>query len=259
MCADKPTLMNRVILSGVAAAFMLAAPAAAKPADPAGGTTTAAGLEPVPASIEAGSRQARALILAKLIVPEDLVLEREMALAKQAYQAAIQANSEARRLEAAHPGLYAAAWAEAAPELRRLASEGKPRLWASLAAGLEPLLTADETEALIGFYSTSVGRKIVRLGFETVNSYPDDSRPAAPADVQALVGREFDTFTSEDEAALLAVRRVVGGDKVKTIFTEARRVARAWRLENEPGQQDRGDIIIGAAVKRQIASLRPRP
>lgn len=213
-----------------------------------------------PSTVEAGSRQARALILARLMVPEDLVLEREIMLAKQDFRRRAYADPRSRRLEATYPGIHMSVWAEVEPELRRLASEGKPSLWARQAARLQSLLTADETEALIAFYSTPIGRKIIRATVQSVDSYPDDSRRPSPPEGRKVAGvtDALGDLTPEDEAALLAAHRVVGGEKLRRIGEEMGRVAQRWRMETEPLQQSRGDRIIKAAITRYIANRRPR-
>lgn len=215
---------------------------------------------PAPSSVEAGSRQARALVLARLMVPEDLVVQQEIRLAKQDYRRRTNANPRSRRLEATYPGIHMSVWAEVEPELRRLAAEGKPSLWARQADRLQSLLTADETEKLITFYSTSIGRKIIRATIESVDSYPDDRRPIPAPDQRkvAAVADGLGDLTPEDEAALLAAHRVVGGDKLRRIGEEMARVAQRWRLQSEPLQQSRGDRIISAAIARHIAKRRPR-
>lgn len=236
------------------AAFLLGISAAAR------AQIDDAGRPAAPPPIESRPLAARTLVLAKLMLPEDLIVEQEMALAKGTFEAAVPANPRARRLEAAHPGLYAAIWAEVEPELRRLASEGKPILWTRVAARLETLLTANETEALIAFYSTSIGRRILRVAIAAIDSYPDDSRPPAPPERQVVAARvrELGEIGAEDRSALAAASRIVGGDKLRAIGEEVQKVARAWRLESEPGRQAQGDAIIAAALGRQLARRRAR-
>lgn len=170
-----------------------------------------------PSPSEAGSRQARALVLARLMVPEDLVVEQEIMLAKRDYRMRANANPRSKRLEATYPGIHMSVWAEVEPQLRRLAADGKPALWARQAARLQSLLTARETEALITLYSTSVGRRIVRATVQSVDSYPDRSRRLSPPDERkvAAVADGLGDLTAEDEAALLAAHRLIGRDKLE--------------------------------------------
>jgi hypothetical protein len=168
----------------------------------------------------------RAVAMALLFIPRTLLEEVAVRGGKRGFFASMSKGAGGRELEQRYPGITAALWAAAEPEVRRAMVEEHPQYLDRIASVYSSRLTPAELEALYQFYSTPTGRKM--LGQIHRGMAPDAmmeevlrTGELSPTAMQAAVAAEsrkfIATLTMEDRAAILGVMRSVPKAKMERL------------------------------------------
>jgi hypothetical protein len=201
----------------------------------------------------------RALVLARIIAPASLLVDKEVAEARRSFESAIAESPRARAAEAAHPGLYAFAWRETEPLMRSLSQASQEALHRKLAAMLSARLTGEETEALIAYYSSPLGQRGIRASIAGIRVQPDGRPPAATPGLAERVAKEtLGSMTAADEAVVLELGRHIGIEKFRAVGAEVQRIELEAVVEAEPVIQARIGAALQEAMNRYVTRARRR-
>lgn len=197
----------------------------------------------------------RALELARIIAPASLLVEKEIAEARRGFDSSIADSPQARAAEAAYPGLYAYVWRETVPLMRALSQASQEALHGKLAAMLAARLTLDETEALIGYYSSPLGQRGLRASIAGIRVQPDGQAPALTPGLAERVAKDIGaSMTAADEAAAIELSRHIAIEKFRAIGTEVQRIELESVVEGEPRIQAAVGAAVQQAIKRYMAA-----
>jgi len=225
-----------------------AAPAAAQPAAPmAQGVSTAV--------------NSRALELAKLTAPLELLVEGQMRVFHQALLAGFRSEPDAVKLEADYPGIADAIWIAVAPEVERSWRADIPAYWNRVANAYAVRLNAREIEALHNFYSSPVGQEAVRGMYRNFDATPVIDEMIS-SDVAQISSGQFraaarnaaektvETMAAEDLRAAEVLLRVIPREKIQSVKTEMQRLALEESNRVDPDFDLRIEVIMKEAIER---------
>jgi hypothetical protein len=199
--------------------------------------------------------ESRALVLARIVAPLTLLVDKEIAEARRSFDSSVAGNPRARAAEAAYPGLYAYAWRETEPLMRTLSGANYDSLHKKLAAMFDARLTPKETEALIAYYSSPLGQRSLRTTIEGIRVQPEGLPPARTPGLADRAAKEaLASMSAADEAAVLELSRHIGLDKFRAIGAEVQRIELQSVTENERRDQPRVSAAIQQAIKRYMAA-----
>lgn len=193
-----------------------------------------------------------ALDLARLVRPLDSA-EIEVRNAKVAFYAEGREDQDLKALEADYPGILDAMWEACEPILRRYSEQEDPALIARLSDLYVARLTRSEIDALIRFYSTPTGEKLVRTMYESADYRPIlraslDDRATTAEDIGEVQknarGAVLKSVTEADHAALEDLGRSISLTKANALGAEVRQLMASWM--NEPDSEM--DAAIEAAL-----------
>ena len=245
----------------LAAALLFAtfgADAHARPAAPA------AAPAPAPAP-----RPYKGEALARLVSSSDGILDLEVVTARRAFFEASRQDADMAAAERQYPGLVDAIWKALEPELRRASAEDSPKLAKRLAAIYDSNLTASEQDALLVFYSSPTGQKMIHDLYAGVDGTPvvvaAMRNPDAPVSAEAFAALNESgkrsavrALDASDQPALAALGRSLDLDKLGAIGEQVQRTTMEWVNEPDPEGDARMEKIVEAAVKRHIAGAGKR-
>ena len=234
---------------GAFAAFVLAA---AAPAAPTGAQVTAA----TPASI-----QARAERLAEAVTPRARFVALEVSGARQGFEAGVASDPDASAQDRA---MFKAVWAAAEPEFRRSSDAGYPALIAQLANVYAKRLNAAEIDALLHFYATPTGQKLIAAMYANVDLSPvldefaGQEQPKVSAGAVAEVQdrareRAVEQITPADHPALEALGRSVDMAKMHAVAAEVQSLTMNWINKEDPEFDARLQKIMEKAMTDYMA------
>lgn len=205
--------------------------------------------------------RADARALAELVSPADLFVEKEVAVARQAFFAGLESDPDSKALEADHPGISKALWTAAEPELRKSLVADVPEYRAVLARVYQQRLSAAEIAALRTFYATEVGRKLVRSMLTGLDAQPmiDElianpdagiSMQAATASIDAAKKKAVGQITDKDVPALMQLQRSMDLKKMNEVGVEIRRATLEWANAPDPEMDALLEKTISEAAER---------
>ena len=245
--ASRPFPSVKYLLLALMALAPLPAEAAAQPS------------APPPQAAEAP--HPRAVAMALLFIPRALIEEVAVRGGKRGFYASIGADADGKEMEQTYPGITAALWAAAEPEVRRAMAEQHPQYVNLIASIYSSRLTPAELEALFQFYSTPTGRKMlaqIQRGMAPDAMIEDAlrtgqlSESAMRAATEAESRKFIATLTAEDRAVIVGVMRAVPMTKMERLNAELIQSLLQWVDKTTAQLRTRLEPIYRSAAERYI-------
>jgi len=222
---------------------------------------------PAPPPQAAEAPQPRAVAMALLFIPKALLEKVAVRGGKRGFYASMAADAGGREMEQTYPGITAALWAAAEPEVRRAMTEQHPQYVDLIASIYSSRLTPAELEALLQFYSTPTGRKIldqIQRGMVPDAIYEEAlrtgqlSQTAMQAAIDAESRKFSATLTPEDRAAIVGVMRAVPMAKMERLNAELIQSLLQWVDKTTAQLRARLEPIYGSAAERYMRDHPPK-
>lgn len=243
-----------MILFALVAALVAAAPAAA-----ASAATLLAQSER-----SASASKGTAAALAQTVAPADLMIPLEMDVAKKAILAFPTLDADAKQLESQYPGIWSAVWIAIEPEVRRYVESDYPKFWSALEQLYLSRLSEAEAQALLAFYRTSTGQKLLRGLIQNL-----DAAPAVAEMVESRSGsvsaeqmtaitdraklRAVKEIGPEDESNLMTLVKTIDLVKFRSLGAETQKLTLDWVNAEDPEADAQIQSLMEAAMERYIA------
>lgn len=221
---------------------------------------------PAPAAAQAvdPAHRARALELAKLTQPRELVLSAVMAQTDKHFVSVLGGTPEGKEMEAAYPGILDAMYKGARGELVTAMEAMIPQMWDSFADLLAARLTLAEMEAMETFYRTPTGRKMLQGAMGAIDMKGLFTEAARQEDVtigsadinkvqaQAVRGAVASVDAS-DMAALEAFNRSGAAMKIVSLTPDFQKIMLEQANSRDPASEARMEAAMMAAMQAHIA------
>lgn len=240
-----------------AAALLAAAPSAAQQQLPKTATESGPAVS-----------QSTAATLARTVAPADLMIPMEVEQARKAVLALPTVDEDAKQLEQEYPGLYAAVWVAAEPEMRRSTEAEFPQFWAALEQLYLSRLTEREAQAVLAFFRSPTGQKLLRnmLGsFDVTPLIGDMAKSKFKIDEQqmrsitdAAKAKAVQQIGPEDEASLLQLMASIDLEKFRAIGAETQKITLEWVNKEDPEGGEKLTKIMQAAMEEYMAAHPPK-
>lgn len=216
-----------------------------------------------------GVSRATAAALARVVAPMELMVPAEVGQSRKVILALPTLDETARELEAEFPGIYAALWAEIEPAMRRHLEAGLPSYWTALEQLYVSRLTENEAQAVMRFFQSPTGQKLIRTMYVNVDATPmfadmtkndnysvDEKQMKAMTD--AAKAKAVKEVGPEDEGDLWILMASIKLDKFQALGAETQKLTLDW-VNNEDAE---GDAELGKlmeeTMKRYMAAHPPR-
>jgi hypothetical protein len=212
--------------------------------------------------------QTTASVLARTIAPADVMIPLEMGQARRAILALPSLDDDAKQLERDYPGLHEALWIAAEPELRKSVEADYPSFWAVLEKLYVSRLTEREAQALIAFYRSATGQKLLRTmygNFDATKLLPgmvaSDFQSVNADEVQAATdsarAKAVQQLGPEDEASLMTVIKFIDLEKFRALGAETQKLTLEWVNKPNPEAEERLAERMAEAMERYMADHPP--
>jgi len=214
---------------------------------------------------EAPASPGTAAALARTVAPADLMIPLEIEQAKKAILGLPTLDPDAKELEALYPGIWAAVWAATEPEMRRSVNADFPKFWAALENLYKSRLTETEAQAVLTFYRSPSGQKLLRGLTENFDATPimaeavkSDSGKVS-ADQLARVTDAAKAAAAkragpEDLADMMALLHSVTIEKFKAVGMETQKITLDWVNKDDADGEAKMQQVMQTAMKQYIAS-----
>jgi uncharacterized protein DUF2059 len=237
----------------IALVFALAAAAPAPVAAPP--------QSPVQATPAAPATKATAAALARAVAPGDLMIPYELEQAHRAIVGLPPIDEDAKALEGEYPGIWAAVWAAIEPEMRQWVEADYPGFWAALEQMYVARLTEPEAQALLTFYRSATGRKLIRGMIENFDAMPMVKDVVAAPDsavtaetlnqaTRAAQSRAVAQIGREDVGELMILIHYVPMEKFRAIGAETQQITLDWVNKPDPEGDKRLQRLMEDAIQR---------
>jgi hypothetical protein len=203
--------------------------------------------------------------LARTVAPADLLLPVEIEQARKALLSLPTLDPDAKELESEYPGIWAAVWTASEPELRRSVEAGYPKLWSSLEQLYRARLTEDEADAILTFYRSDTGQRMLQGMVESLDGAsvfaevvksPDS--PMTPEQMRTMTeaagAGAAKRLKSGDSVQFLQLMHYVDLDKFKLLGAETQKVTLDWVNAEDPEGDARLQAIMEEAMQDYMAA-----
>lgn len=212
---------------------------------------------------------ATAATLARTAAPIELMIPMQLEQARKAIVALPSVDEDARQLEAEYPGLYAALWTEIEPEMRRQAEADHPSYWAALERIYAQRLTENEAQAIIRFFKSPTGQKLIRNMYGSIDTAPvlaemvrnDDYRvneKQMEAMTDAAKAKAIKQIGDEDHADLWILMASIKLDKFQALGAETQKVTIDWVNKEDAEGEEKLTRLMQAAMERYMDAHPPK-
>lgn len=212
-----------------------------------------------------GVSQATAVALARAVSPADLMIPMQVDQSRRAILALPTLDEDARQAELTYPGLYGAVWKAVEPEFRRSAELDLPPFFQALEQLYLARLTEREAQALLAFYKSSTGQKLLHgmyVSFDAtaalVEMVKSESASIDAKQLQAAAdaakAKVIEQMGPEDETALRTLAASIDRDKAEALSAETQRITLEWVNKEDSAGDERIGKIIEAAAKAYMAA-----
>ena len=242
--------MTQLFAVGIAFAVGFATPAAGQ------------GAASLPPEIAVAAPTSAAL--ARTLAPAELMIPLEIDVGRKALLALPSMNEDAKTLETEYPGIWEAVWKAIEPQIRQYVEEDFPRFWSKLENLYSSRLTEREAQAILFFYRSPTGQKMLRTMLTGVDPAPliagiansEDSTISAEqmrsaTDTARL--RVLQSLGPADQEQLKALMGSISLDKFRSIGAETQRLTLEWVNEDDPAFDAKVDPLVEAAMEKYIA------
>jgi len=212
---------------------------------------------------------ATAAALARVVAPIDLMVPIELEQARKAIIALPTLDNDAKQLEAEYPGIYAAVWSEAEPEMRRQSVANYPGYWAILEQIYVKRLTENEAQAVLRFFKSPTGQKLIRNMYSSVEAAPifadmvktdnysfDEKQMQAITD--AAKAKAVQQIGKEDHADLWILLTSIRLEKFKALGAETQKATLDWVNKEDAEGEEKLGKIMQAAMERYMDAHPPK-
>jgi hypothetical protein len=226
---------------------------------------------PAPQSAtDPAASQATAAALARTVAPADLMIPMEVEQAKKAILALPTLDADAKELEKLYPGVWAAVWAASEPEMRRSATADFPKFWAALEQLYTSRLTEPEAQAVLTFYRSASGQKLLRGLIQNFDATPIVAG-VAKSDSGKISAEQLGEATEAAKAAaakgvgpevmgdLMELLHAISLDKFKAVGAETQKITLDWVNKEDPESEKRLEDVMKTAVTKYIAAHPAKP
>lgn len=207
--------------------------------------------------------------LARVVAPLDIGVSTELEQARRAILALPTLDEDAKLLEKEYPGLYAALWAAVEPEMRAIAEASYPSFWAALEQLYHARLTENEAQAVMTFFKSATGQKLLR---STYSSFDTGPMVAEMANSDNYTVSESQMKAAANAARAKAVGQIGPGDqadlwlliasidlaKFQSLGVETQKVTLAWVNKEDPEGDARIEKAMKEAMERYMEAHPPR-
>lgn len=219
---------------------------------------------PTAAPAAAPVRSETASALARTIAPADLMIPREMDVARKAILTLPTLDSDAKQLEQDYPGIWAAVWTASEPEMLRSVTADFPKFWGSLEQLYRSRLAESEAQAILTFYRSDTGQRLLRGMVDNFDATPliADAAKSPTSTVsaeqmkvasEAAKAAALKRLQPGDTLEFLALMHFVELDKFKAIGAETQKLTLEWVNREDPEGDEKLQKIMQAAMKDYIA------
>ena len=226
-------------------AALLAAPAPASSNQPSVGSS---------AAVPAPKPSKRALLLASLFGPPELLVDAALREAKRGFDDMVANDPQSRATEAKWPGVHAFVWREVEPQMRADSLAAERATVARIAALFQARLNPDEIEALTVYASTPQAQRMTREMIAGIRTAPP-GQPAAPTPGLARrVHADFmDGLTPDELRELAAIIKTLPREKFAALGPVVKRMRLEAAVRDEPVLQARNQAAMEAAMRRYVS------
>lgn len=224
---------------------------------------------PQPAEAGQGVSDATAAALARVVAPLEIMVPAELEQARKAILALPTLDEEARQLEQEYPGLYAALWAAVEPEMRRSTEADYPSYWTALEQLYVARLTENEAQAVMTFFKSPTGQKLIRNMYGNFDAAPmlaemaksenytiDEKQMKAATD--AAKAKAVEQIGPGDQADLWILMASIDLEKFKALGAETQKVTLDWVNKEDAEGEAKIGKIMEEAMKRYMAAHPPK-
>ena len=241
--------MKRLLLL---AAALIAAPAVAAPAQ-----------APASAATPQSASQAAAA-LAQIVAPREIMVSLNMKWAEKGIEELPKLNAEAGEFEREFPGVHGAMWHAVKDELRAQLEADLPDLWNRLQQLYLANMSEPEIRALIGFYATPTGKRLIQGMYGNSDLQPMIQSMASSED-GSISEQSFRTVNDEAKRKTIADANIDPKDilplmtamplpKLRAVGEKVQRVTMEWVNETDPEQQERINKLMADAAESFVES-----
>jgi len=222
-----------------------------------------------PAHVAQGVSRTTAAALAKVVAPMDLMVSIELEQARKAILALPTVDEDAKQLEAEYPGIYVALWTEIEPEMRRQTEADYPSYWAALEQLYLSRLTENEAEAVMRFFKSPTGQKLIRNMYGSVDAAPifaemvrtenytvDEKQMKAMTDTAKA--KAVQQIGPEDHADLWILMASIKHDKFQALGAETQKLTLDWVNKEDAEGDAKLSKMMEEAMERYMESHPPR-
>ena len=210
--------------------------------------------------------------LARTVAPADIMVPVELEQARKAILLLPQLDTGAKDLETEYPGIWAAIWTAVEPEMRRSVQADYPKFWASLERLYTSRLTEEEGEAILAFYRSPTGQKLIHGLVQGVQNI--DTTPILKDVVESPSGtvsaEHFGDWGNAARAAaikdigpeslgdLLILMHSINLEKFKALGMETRKLTLSWVNDRDPEAEQRLKKLMQNAMEDYMAKHAPK-
>jgi len=219
-----------------------------------------------PPAAQPGARQA-ATELARLLAPRETMIPLNMKWAEKSIEDLPKLDAEAGEFEREFPGVHQAMWLAAKNELRAQLDSGLPDLWARLEQLYLAEMTETEIRALIAFYKTPTGKRLIEGMYGNSDLQPVIESMAASEDgsiseqsVRAATEeakRKTVTAANIDPKDIMPLVGAMPLAKMRAVGEKVQQVTLEWVNKEDPEQQERINKLMLEAAERFTESKAP--
>lgn len=238
----------------LALSLLLSGPALAEPAPAA----------PKPAEAPQKISPATAAALARVVAPLEVGVAAELEQARKAILVLPTVDEDAKQLEQEFPGIYAAMWTAVEPEMRRSIEADYPAFWAALEEMYLGRLTENEAHAVMIFFNSPTGQKLLRNSYSSFDAAPIVAE-MAKSDNYTMTEKQMQSATDaakkkavadigpEDQADLWILMKSIDLKKFQSLGAETQKVTLAWVNKEDPEADARLGKVMEEAMEQYIA------
>jgi hypothetical protein len=209
-----------------------------------------------------------AAALARAVAPSELMVPLEVDVGRQAILSLASLDDDAKALEAEYPGIWQAVWNRIEPEVRRYVEADYPKFWSRLEALYSSRLTESEAQALLAFYRSPTGQKMLRtmlagqdsasfiagvVSSENGTVSAEQLRSAT----QASRLKAVQSIGPADDEQLNALMNAISLDKFRAVGADTQRVTLEWVNEEDPAFDANLEKLMKAALEAHMAKGSP--
>jgi hypothetical protein len=209
-----------------------------------------------------------AATLARTVAPADVMIPFEIDQARKGILGLPQMDEEAKQLESDYPGIWSAVWTAIEPEMRRWVEADYPAFWAALEQLYAARLTEQEAQALLTFYRSPTGQKLLRGMVQNFDASPilKDvlASPSSTVSAEqmsrvtnAAKSKAVATIGPEDTGEVMILMHYIDLEKFQSLGAETQKVTLDWVNKADPEGDKRLEELMRGAMERYMAAHLP--